>query len=145
MSDELVSTEIAKFVMNNPELEYEDTAVAQQKIQDFKSGVQEKLEQKGYRPAEIENALTRTADYASAVSTKYFNDHAQVEYTRGLNALSNSLSNEMINHKYKDTTPEKTLGALINNQAAIARQNGFTREDTAKAIEQAMQRTMPAL
>ena len=142
MSDELVSTEIAKFVTDNPNLQYEDTDVAQKKIQDFKDNVQQKLNQKGYRPAEIENALTRTADYASAVSNKYFNDHAQVEYTRGLNVLSNTLSNEMINHKYNDTTPEQTLGALINNQAAIARQNGFTREDTAKAIEQAMQRTI---
>ena len=70
MSDELVSTEIAKFVTDNPNLQYEDTDVAQKKIQDFKDTVQQKLNQKGYRPAEIEHALTRTADYASTVSNK---------------------------------------------------------------------------
>lgn len=142
MSDELVSTKIAQFESDNPNLQYEDIDVAQQKIQEFKSSTLKELEQKGYRPAEIENALTRASTYAATKSANYYDAHAQVEYTRGLNALSNTLSNEMINHRYNDTTPEKNLGALINNQAAVARQNGFTREDTAKAIEQAMQRTI---
>lgn len=142
MSDELVSTKIAQFKLNNPALQYEDIDVAQQKIQDFKNTTLEELTQKGYRPAEIENALTRASTFAATESTNYYDAHAQVEYTRGLNAFSNTLSNEMINHKYNEVEPEQTLGALINNQAAIARQNGFTREDTAKAIEQALQRTI---
>ena len=142
MSDELVSTKIAQFKLNNPALQYEDIDVAQQKIQDFKNTTLEELTQKGYRPAEIENALTRASTFAATESTNYYDAHAQVEYTRGLNAFSNTLSNEMINHKYNEVKPEQTLGALINNQAAVARQNGFTREDTAKAIEQAFQRTI---
>ena len=142
MSDELVSTKIAQFKLDNPNLQYENVDIAQQKIQDFKNSTLKELEQKGYRPAEIENALTRASTFAATESTNYYDAHAQVEYTRGLNALSNTLSNEMINHKYNDAAPEQTLGALINNQAAVARQNGFTREDTAKAIEQAMQRTI---
>lgn len=142
MSDELVSTKIAQFKLNNPALQYEDIDVAQQKIQDFKNTTLEELTQKGYRPAEIENALTRASTFAATESTNYYDAHAQVEYTRGLNAFSNTLSNEMINHKYNEVEPEQTLEALINNQAAIARQNGYTREDTAKAIEQALQRTI---
>lgn len=142
MSDELVSTKIAQFKLDNPNLQYENVDIAQQKIQDFKNSSLKELEQKGYRPAEIENALTRASTFAATESTNYYDAHAQVEYTRGLNALSNTLSNEMINHKYNDAAPEQTLGALINNQAAVARQNGFTREDTAKAVEQAMQRTI---
>lgn len=142
MSDELVSTKIAQFKLDNPNLQYENVDIAQQKIQDFKNSTLKELEQKGYRPAEIENALTRASTFAATESTNYYDAHAQVEYTRGLNALSNTLSNEMINHKYNDAAPEQTLGALINNQAAVARQNGFTREDTAKAVEQAMQRTI---
>ena len=142
MSDELVSTKIAQFKLNNPALQYEDIDIAQQKIQDFKNTTLEELTQKGYRPAEIENALTRASTFAATESTNYYDAHAQVEYTRGLNAFSNTLSNEMINHKYNEVEPEQTLGALINNQAVVARQNGFTREDTARAIEQAFQRTI---
>ena len=92
MSDELVSTKIAQFKLDNPNLQYENVDIAQQKIQDFKNSTLKELEQKGYRPAEIENALTRASTFAATESTNYYDAHAQVEYTRGLNALRNTLS-----------------------------------------------------
>ena len=139
MSDEVVMSKWAKFLKDNPRLEYETPDVADAKLKEFKTDVIQTLEDRKYSSRQIEGALTKSAALASNKSLEYYDKYATVEYGRGLNAYSNSLSNKIINTTFDETT---TLDGVINTECAIARENGFTREDTAKAVEDSLKRTI---
>lgn len=139
MSDEVVMSKWAKFLKDNPRFEYETPDVADAKLKEFKADVVQTLEDRKYSSRQIEGALTKSAALASNKSLEYYDKYATVEYGRGLNAYSNSLSNKIINTTFNETT---TLEGVINTECAIARENGFTREDTAKAVEDSLKRTI---
>ena len=139
MSDEVVMSKWAKFLKDNPRFEYETPDIADAKLKEFKADVIQTLEDRKYSSRQIEGALTKSAALASNKSLEYYDKYATVEYGRGLNAYSNSLSNKIINTTFDETT---TLDGVINTECAIARENGFTREDTAKAVEDSLKRTI---
>ena len=139
MSDEVVNAKWAKFLKDNPKFEYDTPEVADAKLKEFKADIMQTLNDRGYAPRHIEEALNKTAALASNKSLDYYNKYAQVEYERGSKAYSNALSNKIINTTFDETT---TLDSVINAEAQIARDNGFTKEDTAKAIEDSLKRTI---